>query len=63
MDPLKGQTATATPAEPGGLFGFARLENWHRRKSIVGSNPTLPAIIALLAASIVADDFCYVSNP
>ena len=24
MDPLKRQTATATPAEPGGLFGFAR---------------------------------------
>ena len=24
MDPLKRQTATATPAEPGGLFDFAR---------------------------------------
>jgi hypothetical protein len=23
MDPRKRQTATATPAEPGGLFGFA----------------------------------------
>jgi hypothetical protein len=27
MDPLKGQTATATPAEPGGLFGFASKPN------------------------------------
>ena len=25
MDPLKRQTATATPAEPGGLFDFASL--------------------------------------
>jgi hypothetical protein len=25
MDPRKRQTATATPAEPGGLFDFARM--------------------------------------
>jgi len=27
MDPLKRQTATATPAEPGGLFGFASCQH------------------------------------
>ena len=26
MDPLKRQTSTATPAEPGGLFCLARAE-------------------------------------
>jgi hypothetical protein len=38
MDPLKGQTATATPAEPGGLFGFARV----RLPDDPGRLPDLP---------------------
>ena len=32
MDPLKRQTSTATPAEPGGLFCLASATTRHRRR-------------------------------